>query len=48
MQNGSHGWPSNFPQDVDPATKQAAVDAKHAELLEAYRHIFDTHKACNR
>lgn len=34
-----------FPPDMDAESRKRAVDAKHAELLEAYRRVFDTHKA---
>lgn len=32
-------------QDMHEDARRQAVDAKHAELLEAYRRVFDTHKA---
>lgn len=34
-----------LPRDLGKDAMRAAVEAKHAQLLEAYRHIFDTHKA---
>lgn len=33
-----------LPEDTDKNVRQAAVDAKHIELLQAYQRIFDTHK----
>lgn len=35
---------TQLPLDCDAAAVSAAVDAKHAELLEGYRTIFETHK----
>jgi len=36
---------SRLPTTGGAAAIQGAVDAKHAELLEAYKKLFDTHKA---